>query len=216
MLAKKLSDLSANPRNPRKISEKQLEMLKKSLDEYGDLSGICYNRKTHHTFGGHQRIKVLPPDSDIIIMQTYDSPTRCGTVAEGHVVISGEKYKYREVDWPEQKELAAMIAANKHGGEWEYQLLNEAILELDHANYDMELVGYDDDDLEKQLTYVSEHTRSLKEPGCDEDEAPEPKPDTKTQRGDIYLLDPYFQCESCEKIYEYDHGKAIGQECPCG
>jgi len=31
--------------NPRKITDKKLEMLKKSLEEFGDLSGIIFNRR---------------------------------------------------------------------------------------------------------------------------------------------------------------------------
>jgi hypothetical protein len=182
----KLSDLNPNPRNPRTITDEKLEMLKKSLDEFGDLSGIVFNVNTNQLVGGHQRNKILPPSSDIIIMQSYDPPTRTGTVAEGHVVIAGEKFQYRAVHWPKQKEDAAMISANHQGGEWNYPVLNELILELDHADYDMDLLGYDQEELEKQLTYVSDHTRS--DPGCDEDEIPETKQtlDPKMKLGDIY------------------------------
>lgn len=185
MLAKKVSDLAPNLRNPRRITDKQLEMLKKSLDEFGDLGCIVFNERTGRLVGGHQRIKVLPPEADIVIMHTYNPPTRTGTVAEGHVVIAGEKFKYRVVDFIEQKEMAANIAANRHSGEFEFTFLNEQLLELEHANYDMELVGYDDDELEKQLAYTPDINRI--EPLCDEDEVPE-KVEPKTRLGDLYRL----------------------------
>jgi hypothetical protein len=155
----KLSDLTPNERNPRVISEKEAEMLQKSLSEFGDLGGICFNRTTSRLFGGHQRVKVLPPDSTIVIMQHYDSPTPAGTVAEGHVLIAGEKFKYREVEWDEQKEKAAMIAANKHGGQWDKDLLSELVQELNQADYDSELFGYEEAEVEK-LIQVSSYERA--------------------------------------------------------
>jgi hypothetical protein len=150
-LAEKLSQLRANPKNPRKITDEKKEMLRKSLDEFGDMSGIVNNVRSQQLVGGHQRTDVLPPDADIIITQKYDPPTRTGTVAEGHVLIAGEKFKYREVDWDEVKELAANLAANKHAGEWNYPVLNEILIELDHANYPLELTGYTENELEGLL-----------------------------------------------------------------
>lgn len=155
----KLSELNAHEKNPRVISDQQLEMLKKSLSEYGDLSGVIHNRRTDRLVGGHQRIKVLPPDASIVIMQSYDSPTPAGTVAEGHVLIAGEKFKYREVDWDEQKEKAAMIAANKHGGSWDEDQLSELLTELEEQGYDSELMGYERDEIE-ELIEVSAHERA--------------------------------------------------------
>lgn len=157
----KLSDLKHNPKNPRKITDPKLAMLRKSLQEFGDLSGIVYNRRTDRLSGGHQRTKVLPPDADIVITQTYSQPTRTGTVAQGHVLIAGEKMAYREVDWDEQKEIAANIAANKHGGEWDYPTYVDALLELDHANYDLDLTGVTDLELEKLVAYVKPEQQLL-------------------------------------------------------
>src|SRR3990167_1256023 len=112
-----LSDLTPHPGNPRKISDQKLEMLKKSLDQFGDLSGIVFNRRSSRLVGGHQRLKVLPKDLPIKITKTYKEPTRTGSVADGYVEIDGERYRYREVDWDDPTEKAANIAANQHGGE---------------------------------------------------------------------------------------------------
>lgn len=185
----KLKDLTGHKRNPRKITDEKLAMLKKGLDEFGDLGCIVMNMETGNLIGGHQRLKVLPPDSEIVITQRYDQPTRTGTIAEGHVVIAGEKFKYREVKFDENKEKAAMIAANKMGGEWEFPVLNELMLELDQSNYDMDLTGFDDIEIEEQMTYVSGHDRAL--PGEEEeDEVPEINAviPPKTKLGDMYQL----------------------------
>ena len=61
----KLTDLKSAGYNPRTITDEQLGWLKKSLEEFGDLSGIVFNRRTGNTVGGHQRLKCLPPDAKI-------------------------------------------------------------------------------------------------------------------------------------------------------
>lgn len=145
----KLSELKPNPRNPRSMSESKAAMLKKSLDEFGDLSGIVYNRVSETLIGGHQRAKVSPDDSQITIVTEYKKPTRTGTVAEGFVDIDGERFSYREVLWDKKKEKAANIAANKGAGQWDYPLLTEWLNELDAENIDMDLTMFDKDELER-------------------------------------------------------------------
>lgn len=137
----KLSELKPNPQNPRKITDKKLEMLKKSLKEFGDLSGIVFNKTTGHLVGGHQRLKVLPQDAEIVMVDD----------SNGHVLIDGDRFNYREVEWDEIKERSANIAANKHGGEFDLALLNEWLLDLDANNIDMELTGFDATSLESMV-----------------------------------------------------------------
>ena len=144
-----LGELKANPKNPRRISDQKLDMLKKALLEFGDLSGIVFNVKSGQLVGGTQRAKVLPPDSKIVIRKTYTKPTKTGTIAEGHVEIDGEQFSYREVDWSKDKEKAANIAANKGAGEWEFSQLNEWISELEQSNFDLSLTMFDEDEIER-------------------------------------------------------------------
>lgn len=132
-----LQDLAPNPRNPRKITDKQLTMLRKSLGEFGDLSGIVFNRRSGKLVGAHQRLKVLPPEAEII-MDTEDY---------GHVDVEGDRFQVRLVDWDEIKEKAANIAANKHGGSWDIPMLNDWLIELEAANIDMDLTGFENDEL---------------------------------------------------------------------
>ena len=121
----KIKDLAPNPENPRTISDERLRALRDSVELYGDLSGIVYNRRSKRLVTFHQRQKVSPEDSTIKITQTYPEPTPARTVAEGHVTINGERYKYREVDADETWERGAMLAANKHGGEWDNAKLRQ-------------------------------------------------------------------------------------------
>ena len=116
----KVKDLKPAPYNPRKITDKQLSMLEKSMKEFGDLSGVVYNIKTGRIVGGHQRIKKLDPEWDIVKQEHKD---KNGTVAVGHIETPSGRWAYREVSWTEHKEMAANIAANKHGGEFDIPAL---------------------------------------------------------------------------------------------
>lgn len=139
----KVGDLKPNPKNPRKITPEKLETLGHGLDAYGDLSGITFNVRTQRLAAGHQRVKRLPATADIVIEQTYDPPTRTGTVAEGYLEWKGERYRYRAVDWPEDTEKGANLAANQMGGEFDRPLLTDFLMELDAINFDMDLTGFD-------------------------------------------------------------------------
>jgi len=169
----KLSDLKPNEQNPRKISDKQLKMLKKSLTEFGDLSGIIYNTQTSRLCGGHQRIKVLPSDTEITIEMRYHSPTRTGTVADGYALIGGERFKYREVSWDEPREKAANLAANKHGGEFDLEMVDDWLDDLSGVGLDLELTGFekyntvtDIDSLPKEEKEYEESTM-IRCPACE-------------------------------------------------
>jgi DNA modification methylase len=97
---KKLSDLKAAEYNPRSITPDALKGLGYSLEEFGDLSGIVFNKQTGNLVCGHQRVKALQekygnvPIEDNILQ------------ANGHIFL------IRIVNWPRDKEIAANIAAN--------------------------------------------------------------------------------------------------------
>lgn len=138
-----LSDLKPNPKNPRKITDKKLKALKKSLEEFGDLGGIVFNRRTGRLVGGHQRLSCFKSGQIV-----YDSMS--GNT--GHFVTDdGLMLSYREVDWDEAKEKAANIAANKGAGEWDWDQLKDWFLELDAVNFDLGLTMFDAPEIENLL-----------------------------------------------------------------
>jgi hypothetical protein len=153
----KTSDWQANPRNPRTISDPQLAALKAAMIEFGDLSGLIVNRTTLNTIGGHQRIKVLG-DLPVTIVNRFDPPTKRGTIAEGFVEYQGERFVYREVVWTPTQEKAAMIAANKHGGDFETDLLGELLKELKDEDFAMDLTGFSERELNRLLVNDDEPT----------------------------------------------------------
>lgn len=186
----RIQNLTPNPKNPRTVSDEKLAMLKRSILEFGDISGIVYNRKSKQLIGGHQRIKTLDPDTEVTVTKKYSKPTKTGTVAEGFIEIEGERFAYREVEWTKHREMAANIAANKGAGEWDMPELGSWMKELvsfDADDFDISLTMFDEDELEQfDGIIVKEHTRTGAT-GVDEDEVPVKAP-SRTRPGNIFQL----------------------------
>jgi len=180
-----VKDLKPAPYNPRKISDRQLELLDKTMEEYGDLSGIVFNSSTGNIVGGHQRIKVLNPEWDII-KEHYQDET--GTIALGYIVTPKGKFSYREVQWTEQKEKGANLAANKGGGEWEYPLLKDLLEDLDDGSFDMDLTGFDTSEIEDLMTFVPDCEGGK---GEDDGFSGEPPKEAITVLGDLIELNKH-------------------------
>ena len=147
----KIKDLQSSPFNPRKITDEKLRMLGKSMKKFGDLSGIVYNIRTKRIIGGHQRIKHLDPAWSITKREHQD---KVGTVALGEIETPFGLWQYREVDWPEKKEIAANIAANQHGGDFDYPKLKDLIVEIDDGEFDLDLIGFGKDELSEMFGVV--------------------------------------------------------------
>ena len=132
----KIKNLKANKRNPR-ITQSRQDALKQSLEKFGDLGGIIFNKSTGQLVGGHQRSAIMPPDATTVIEKKYDAPTAAGTVAEGYVEFNGERFKYREVAWDEATEVEAMLAANNQGGENDDALVKIVLAGFPKLNLDL-------------------------------------------------------------------------------
>lgn len=144
-----VKSLAQNPKNPRVITDEKLDQLTRSMEAHGDISGVVFNRRTGHLVGGNQRSKGFDSSSHLVISKRFDPPTKKGTVAIGYVEQDGERFSYREVDWDENQETAAMIAANKNAGEWDDKALKEQLKNLASfdVDFDMELTMFDDGEL---------------------------------------------------------------------
>lgn len=146
-----LSDLKPNPGNPRRITDEKLRMLEKSMTHFGDLSGIWFNKQTGRLGGGHQRSKVIPQGSEIVITHECQR-TESGTIGYGYVEYKGERFHVTLKDWDEITEKAANLSSNESWGEWDEKLRNDWFLELDQHNVDFEVLGKSRIEVEDLLT----------------------------------------------------------------
>ncbi len=107
----RIDDLKADPDNPRTIDEDALKALGRSLEEFGDLSGITGNKRTGELVTGHQRVRVMKEkhgdDLDVI--------NGCLAKKDGT-----EAFTIRTVDWDREKQRIANMVANspKIGGQF--------------------------------------------------------------------------------------------------
>lgn len=122
----KLDELKSAPYNPRRIDEASKKALGKSIERFGDISGLVWNKTTGHLVCGHQRLDVLKkeyPDLKI----------------EDNVIIAGDKrFPIRIVEWDKQTEKLANIAANSQylAGEFDFVKLDDVIQDLKLTNLD--------------------------------------------------------------------------------
>lgn len=178
-----LNDLNPAEYNPRIMTAADYAALKNSILEFGDLSGLVYNQGTGNLVGGHQRKEAYSELGGAIeIIEVLDQPNSVGTVERGFVSIGDEKYTYRVVNWPIEKEKAANIAANKIQGEWDDEKLAQLIYELkdDPA---LQNTGFSENEVTAVLATVmnvdGEDSADLK--------PPEPS-EVQTKFGDLFQL----------------------------
>ena len=118
---KKLRDLipaEYNPRKDLKPGDPEYEKLKRSLDEFGYVEPIIWNKQTGRIVGGHQRAKAM---MDL-------------GITEADIVV---------VDFNEEKEKGLNIALNKISGSWDNEKLALLITDLQAADFDVSLTGFD-------------------------------------------------------------------------
>ena len=153
----KVNELKAADFNPRKINPTEFELLKKSLSDLADLSGIVYNRTTGHLVGGHQRLKWLlevAPDAEVVITDELEQPTDSKTHAYGYIEARGDRFAVRVVEWPPEREILANLAANNISGQWEIDKLGRVLDNIAKNSEDMadlDLTGFSQDILKDYL-----------------------------------------------------------------
>jgi ParB-like chromosome segregation protein Spo0J len=153
-----LTSLNNHPRNPRDASGDLIALLRDSLAEYGDLSGVVLNVRTGHLVGGHQRLAAFNlAEVPAKVTHRLSKPDKTGTLAYGHIELNGTRYSYREVDWDERRALAANLAANKIAAEWKDQELLGILKELrDSPEAALPLpTGFDEAEFDKLMKKLS-------------------------------------------------------------
>jgi hypothetical protein len=115
-LRKKLSDLKAWSKNPRRISDESLSGLKKSIARFGLVEPIVWNKRTGHVVGGHQRLKILrengDTETDVVVVNldpkdeiklnlALNNPNIAGEFSDDLDKILAEVKKYSSDDYTE-------------------------------------------------------------------------------------------------------------------
>lgn len=131
---KKISDLKPAPYNPRKSTEKQEAHLKKSLEKFGVVEPIIFNKQTGYIVGGHFRVREL------------------------------KKLGYKEVECvivdlneDDEKELNIRLNANTGSWDneelanWDAEKLEEWGLDIPSFAPDVDYSILDDEDVSSQL-----------------------------------------------------------------
>ena len=107
-----------NPRRDLKPGDLEYEKLKRSIEQFGYVEPVIWNKTTGRVVGGHQRLKVL--------------------MDMGHTEVDCVV-----VELPEDKEKALNVALNKISGEWDKDKLALLISDLQGTDFDVSLTGFD-------------------------------------------------------------------------
>jgi len=132
-----ISKLSPFEGNPRKISEKGLEILDKSVKHYGITNPILawQNPKKpgkYEILAGHQRLKVFQKQG----------------IKEIPVIVLDIK------DWHDAYSYLLMDNKSQDYSEWDFPMLKDLTVELDDGLIgDIEITGFEEGELEDIITY---------------------------------------------------------------
>lgn len=118
MKTEKLLPADYNPRKDLKPGDEEYEKLKRSIEQFGYVEPVIWNRTTGRVVGGHQRLKVLIDKG----------------INEVDCVV---------VEMDENKEKALNVALNKISGEWDKDKLALLISDLQTEDFDVSLTGFD-------------------------------------------------------------------------
>lgn len=174
----KLNPAKYNPRKDLKPGDPEYEKLKRSIETFGYVEPVIWNKRTGRIVGGHQRYKILS--------------------AQG-----ADEIDCVVVDMGEDEEKALNVALNKVSGEWDLPKLTELISELDQSMFDISLTGFDAAEIEDLFSKV--HDKGTKEDDFDVDKALDEIEEPVSRQGDIWILGKHrLICGDSTKAETYE------------
>ena len=138
----KLKPATYNPRKDLKPEDEEYQKIKKSILEFGYVEPIIVNADMT-VISGHQRLKVLKD-------------------------LEYKKIECIIVDLDKNKEKALNVALNKITGEWDNQKLEDLLLELKEADFDLLVTGFDEKEIDKMFKESEEIINDNAEVNLDE------------------------------------------------
>ncbi|MED3736640.1 ParB N-terminal domain-containing protein [Virgibacillus pantothenticus] len=162
----KINPATYNPRIDLQPGDDEYEKLKRSIDEFGYIEPLVWNKQTGNLVGGHQRLKILLEQG----------------IKEVQVSV---------VDLDPKKEKALNIALNKISGSWDEHKLAELLQELSDTPLGIEITGFAKDELSDLMADLPNDTEietPVEDDNFDVDEAVENIVDPETKYGDVWKL----------------------------
>ena len=162
--ASRLNPAPYNPRKDLKPGDKDYEKLKRSMEQFGAVEPVVWNRQTGNVVGGHQRLKIL--------LDMGNTQIDC-------VVV----------DLDAQREKTLNLALNRISGDWDEDKLAALMADLDASDLDVSITGFDASEIDALMNKF--YSAEAAEDHFDVDQAKEDimaagAPITK--RGDIWQL----------------------------
>ena len=148
-----------NPRKDLKPGDAEYEKLKRSIEQFGYVEPVIWNKTTGFVVGGHQRLKVLLDMG----------------ITEVECVV---------VEMDAEKEKALNIALNKISGEWDKDKLALLISDLQGADFDVSLTGFEPAEIDS----LFKDAQQSKVKDDDFDVEAELKVPVITKAGDVWTL----------------------------
>lgn len=165
-----------NPRKDLKPGDAEYEKLKRSIEQFGYVEPVIWNKTTGRVVGGHQRLKILLDMG----------------ITEVECVV---------VEMDEEKEKALNIALNKISGEWDKDKLALLISDLQGTDFDVSLTGFEPAEID--ALFKDTLKDGVKEDDFDVD-AELQKP-TITRLGDVWTLGRHrLVCGDSTKAETFD------------
>ncbi len=172
----KLNPAEYNPRKDLKPGDSEYEKLKQSIQTFGYVEPVLWNKRTGNIIGGHQRYKVL-----VELGQT-----------EIDCVV---------VDMDLENEKALNIALNKVSGDWDKDKLMLLISDLQGSDFDISLTGFDAFELDD--LFKDSLKDNIKDDDFDVDE--ELKKPAVSKLGDVWILGKHrLVCGDSTKAETYN------------
>ncbi len=185
----KIKDLKAakyNPRKDLKPEDKEYQKIKKSILKFGYVETIIVN-KDLTVIGGHQRLKILEE-------------------------LGYEEIECNVVDLTKDEEKALNIALNNLSGDWDNQKLEDLIAELKEKDFDLDVTGFDEEEIENML----DESIDLKDDNFELEKELKQIEKPIVKLGDIWILGKHrLMCgdstskDDVEKLMKNDVAKCI-------
>lgn len=132
-----LNPAAYNPRKDLQPGDPAYQKLARSMDKFGCVEPVIWNKRTGNVVGGHQRLKVL-------------------------IAASETELDVSVVNLSKTDEKALNIALNKVSGEWDDAGLTKLLQELsENSGIDETITGFDRNELDSLLQNLAETAKEF-------------------------------------------------------